>query len=294
MRVVRGSGAFFLRRSLNFCPAQTKLTIRRSSSGRPQTRNRSQVSTIEMSNTTQDTGLIDELEPYARRHPLEVARRLRELAAQGMVLTLSYGAGQMTTRVLAVHERSFVFDAGMPEQNRAMLGAARWSFRATPDGVTIKFSTACPRETTLDDRPALEADLPDVLYHIQRREYFRVPTPATKPYLCRGALRDVGEFEYEVHNLSLGGLGLCTFDAAAAEIPLGTRLGKVEVDLRDKTRVELDVTLVSRRESDALNGKRRYHLGVRINSFSGPAENILQRRITELEMRLRSIGANNS
>ncbi|MFP3701985.1 PilZ domain-containing protein, partial [Burkholderia sp. SIMBA_013] len=73
----------------------------------------------------------------------------------------------------------------------------------------------------------------DVLFYVQRREYFRVDTPVLEPCLCRGALPADGlRFQFEVHDLSLGGIGLRTTDPRAAEFEMGLTIRDVELDLR--------------------------------------------------------------
>ena len=103
--------------------------------------------------------------------------------------------GQLVTRILAVNgrERTFVFDWGaLPEQNAGVLAAPECHFHASPDGVRVEFKTATPRRTEFEGRPAFESDFPEVLYYMQRREYFRVDTPVLEPCICRGDLPSGG------------------------------------------------------------------------------------------------------
>ncbi|WP_322058889.1 flagellar brake protein [Paraburkholderia sp. J63] len=229
---------------------------------------------------------------YGRRNPLEVGVQLRNLANRGDFLTLQYGGGQLVTRILEVNtrERSFVFDWGaLPEQNRDVLACAKCQFHASPDGVRVEFATAAPRETEFEGRPAFESTFPDVLYYVQRREYFRVDTPVLEPCLCRGAMPADGQrFQFEVHDLSLGGIGLRTTDDRAATFEMGLKLANVELDLRAHGTLRVDLALAVLRFIDLPNGERRYHLGFRFVALPGAAENSLQRYITQLEMKRRA------
>ena len=60
--------------------------------------------------------------------------------------------------------------------------------------------------------PAFVAEFPEVLFYVQRREYFRVDAPVLNPYVCKGQLADGSAFRFEVHDLSLGGVGIRTSD----------------------------------------------------------------------------------
>ncbi|MFD1558528.1 flagellar brake protein [Paraburkholderia silviterrae] len=233
-----------------------------------------------------------EVPDYGRRNPLEVGVQLRNLVNRGDFLTLQYGGGQLVTRILEVNtrERTFVFDWGaLPEQNHDVLACAQCQFHASPDGVRVEFATVAPRETEFEGRPAFEAAFPEVLYYVQRREYFRVDTPVLEPCLCRGALPSDGQrFQFEVHDLSLGGIGLRTTDERAANIEMGLKLPGVELDLRAHGVLRVDLALAVLRFIDLPSGERRYHLGFRFVTLPGAAENTLQRYITQLEMKRRA------
>lgn len=230
---------------------------------------------------------------FGRRNPLEIGVQLRNLVNRGDFLTLQYRGGQLVTRILAVNgrERTFVFDWGaMPEQNAGVLAAPECQFHASPDGVRVEFSTATPRRTEFEGRPAFEADFPEVLFYVQRREYFRVDTPVLEPCICRGGLPSGGDrFAYEVHDLSLGGLGLRTTDERVATLDMGLHLPDVELDLRAHGKLRVDLALVVLRFIDLPNGDRRYHLGFRFEALPGASENTLQRYITQLEMKRRAL-----
>ncbi|MBN3791783.1 flagellar brake protein [Burkholderia sp. Ac-20353] len=229
---------------------------------------------------------------YARRNPLEIGVQLRNLVNRGDFLTVQYPGGQLVTRLLEVDvgARAFVFDWGaLAEQNSAILGASHCTFAAAPDGVRVEFVTSTPRETRYEGLPAFEANFPDLLYCIQRREYFRVDAPVIDPYLCRGKLPDGESFLFEVHNLSLGGVGLRTADERVEALEVGTVLPEVELQLNGHGKLLLDLKLVSQRSTEVPNGTRRFQLGFRFMSLPGSAENTLQRLITQLEMKRRQL-----
>ena len=174
---------------------------------------------------------LDESAPdFGRRNPLEIGVQLRNLVNRGDFLTVEYAGGQLVTRLLDVdvRGRTFTFDWGaLSEQNKGLLGAPRCQFHASPDGVRVEFATGTPRETRYEGLPAFEADFPEVLFYVQRREYFRVDAPILDPYMCSGRLPEGDTFRFEVHDLSLGGVGMRTTDERVAELPMGTRARRI-------------------------------------------------------------------
>ena len=258
--------------------------------GKPMDMNQSngQTATYGEPHATQDDSAPD----FGRRNPLEIGVQLRNLVNRGDFLTVEFAGGQLVTRLLDVdvRERTFTFDWGaLPEQNQGLLGAPRCQFHAAPDGVRVEFATKTPRETRFEGLPAFESDFPEVLFYVQRREYFRVNAPILDPYMCTGRLPEGDAFRFEVHDLSLGGVGMRTTDERVAELPMGTRLMDCELLLGSLGRLSLDLQLVSHRATALPNGTRRYQLGFRFMTLPGNAENTLQRLITQLEMKRRSL-----
>ncbi|MGF6779455.1 flagellar brake protein [Paraburkholderia sp. GAS334] len=229
---------------------------------------------------------------FGRRNPLEIGVQLRNLVTRGDFLTVQYKGGQLVTKILDVdvRARTFTFDwGGLPEQNAGLLAAPRGRFHASPDGVRVEFSTPTPRETEFEGRPAFVAEFPEVLFYVQRREYFRVDAPVLNPYVCKGKFEDGSPFRFEVHDLSLGGVGTRTTDERVAELPMGAMFPDCELILGALGTLHLDLELVSHRAMTQPNGAVRYQLGFRFVTLPGNAENTLQRLITQLEMKRRSL-----
>ncbi|MGJ7526581.1 flagellar brake protein [Variovorax sp. GB1P17] len=225
---------------------------------------------------------------FGRRNPIEIGARLRNLASGSDFLSVQFAGGQLVTQLLDVdvRARTFIFDWGAsPEQNRGLLAAPRCHFSAQPDGVRIEFATTSPRETRYEGLPAFEVDFPEVLVYLQRRKYFRVDTPIVDAYMCTGRLPKGDAFRFEVHDLSLGGVGMRTTDERVAELPIGTYLRNCELSLGTLGRLSLDLELVSHRPTALPNGTRRHQLGFRFLVLPGSVENRLQRLITQLEMK---------
>lgn len=247
---------------------------------------------IDQSNGSTDEADEQRAYHFGRRNPLEIGVQLRNLANRGDFLTVQYKNGQLVTRILDVdvRERTFLFDWGaFAEQNRGLLASPSNTFRAAPEGVRVEFSTATPTETRFEGMAAFEASFPEVLFYMQRREYFRVETPILEPFSCRGRLPDGEVFRFEVHDISLGGIGLRTTNERAAELPLGLVMPDVEIHLNANGTLVLALELVSLSATALPNGGQRFQLGMRFVSLPGAAENTLQRLITQLEMRRRSV-----
>lgn len=224
---------------------------------------------------------------FGRRNPLEIGARLRGLVNGSDFLTVQYAGGQLVTQLLDVdvRARTFTFDWGSsPEQNQGLLAATRCQFSAQPEGVRVEFATATPRETRFEGLPAFEVDFPEVLFYLQRREYFRVDTPLDS-FTCTGRWPKGDAFRFEVNDLSLGGVGMRTMDERVLHLSIGTFLRSCELSLGTMGKLSIDLELVSRRHTTLPNGKLRYQLGFRFMALPGSVEGRLQKLITQLEMK---------
>ena len=241
------------------------------------------------SNPAGNTGSANhELEGYGRRTPSEVGVQLRNLLNRKDFLTARFGNGQIVTRLLEVDSpgRTFIFDWGsVAADNTAVLAAGRLFFNAAPDGVRVEFATDTPREVAFGGSPAFEAAFPSVLYYLQRREYFRVETPVLDPWLVIGALPNGERFRFEMNDLSLGGVSLRTIDERARGLEAGMAIDQVELRFGPLGKVMLDLEVVSPREAVSPKGDRVFTVGFKFAALPNSAENVLQRLITQLEIK---------
>jgi c-di-GMP-binding flagellar brake protein YcgR len=231
-------------------------------------------------------------ERFARHTPSEISIVLRNLVQRRDMLTVTSGKGQIVTQLLEVDVRGarIVFDwGGVESDNRALLEARQLYFKGAPDGVRVEFTTQAARAVTHEGRQAFEVSFPEKLYQFQRREYFRVPTPILDPFYAKGAFADGDSFRYEVHDLSLGGIALRMDTPRLAETELGTVFNDVVLHLGPGAALPVDLELVSPRTVTTPRGDVRYVVGFRFVQLSGAAENVLQRLITRMEAKRRSL-----
>lgn len=233
-------------------------------------------------------------ERFARHTPSEISICLRNLVQRRDMLTVTSAQGQIVTQLLEVdvREARIVFDwGGDASDNRALLDARQLYFKGAPDGVRVEFTTPAAHAVTHEGRPAFEVPFPEKLYQFQRREYFRVPAPILDPFYAKGAFADGESFRCEVHDLSLGGIALRTELPRLAETEIGTVFSDVVLHLGPGAAFPVDLELVSPRTVTTPRGDVRHVVGFRFVRLSGAAETVLQRLITRMEAKRRSLSA---
>lgn len=118
-------------------------------------------------------------------------------------------------------------------------------FRSLPGGIRVEFTAHAAEAVVFEGRLAFEAPLPAVLYYVQRREYFRVQTPALDPYVVSGRYVGGDPFKVEMQDLSLGGVALRTANVRFGSLEAGCVLQDVILQLGDFGTLRLDLKVVA-------------------------------------------------
>ncbi|MDR5774803.1 flagellar brake protein [Caballeronia sp. LP006] len=238
--------------------------------------------------------LAEDYARFARRTPSEMGICLRSLLQRRDMLTVASAHGQIVTQLLEVDPREgrIVFDwGGVESDNRALLAAPQLYFKGAPEGVRVEFTTGPAQAVSFEGRQAFEVSFPEAVYHVQRREYFRVPAPILDPFFAKGTYPDGDPFHCEVHDISLGGVALRMDTPRLAETEIGTLFTDVLLNLGAGGSLSVDLALVSPRSITTPRGDVRYVVGFRFTRLSGSAESVLQRLITRIEAKRRSLSA---
>ncbi len=231
-------------------------------------------------------------EQYARRGKMAICATLRGLQKQDATVMVYHTHGQFISKILEVDsdEEEFLFDLGALErENSRALFAGELGFVAETAGAKVEFRTTIIRTVEHDDLPAFCAAIPDVLYYIQRRNFFRINSPAWPPMVCRGELPDSTYFEFNLKDLSLGGLCMYTDDQGLAGLfEPGMILKNVDVDLASYGQFCLDMEFVNHATTKVVDSKGEVkqieRLSFKFPTLSAVQERGLQQVITELEL----------
>lgn len=222
---------------------------------------------------------------YALTSELDILGVLRSLATEQRLIHMRApsGQGSILTTLLRIDsdKRTLIFDGSSdPGLSRQILAAERLYFEASQDGVHVNFKTGPAAACSYDDRPALRLPYPDELVRVQRREAFRVATPAGNPVVCTIPLED-GPIKLPLEDLSSSGLGALD----AANQMTGT-IGQVfkgcTLALPGSGPMEVTLRLVHIREFERANKQLR-SLGFAFEGLRGPALARVQRYVSTLE-----------
>jgi flagellar brake protein len=229
------------------------------------------------------------LDEFAVSHPTELLALLRRLADNNVLVHLSAPGGAAYTTTLwtvDAHQRriSLSADAAQPAV-RALIDGGEATAVAYLESIKLQFDLRHLVLVHGANSSALQAELPAVLYRFQRRECFRVRTPASAAptaTLRHPALPEM-TLALRVLDVSVGGCAL----ALPGNVPpmaAGITLAGVRIELDADARFEATLTLqhISGGMGSPDAGQR---LGCAFGRLDGAAQRSLQRYIDQTQKR---------
>jgi c-di-GMP-binding flagellar brake protein YcgR len=238
-----------------------------------------------------DDAELESWHDYEVHSHREIVALLRQLAEKNsLVRMLIKGESDVcVTTILAVDEDSntIVLDRSIDQaQNLRMANAPRVKCETTLDKIRILFGAVNLAPTTWRGEPALRADIPPTLIRLQRREYYRMPTPVTNPVR---ALIPVpmdggngGMSVFALHDISVGGIALLD-GKQLLETTIGRVIGGCRIELPEIGPIITSLEIRNSLDLTLLNHKTTRRLGCQFVDISRGGLAAVQRYITKLE-----------
>lgn len=226
-------------------------------------------------------------EVSSRREIVALLRQIEE-KKQLIRMKIKGEADVCVTSILDVDPDSgeFILDRSINrEQNERIVNARSLTCETYLDKIRILFSLDGVRDTDFEGSSALAADIPASLIRLQRREFYRMPTPVTNPVPALVPMPfelGGGNATFPLADISCGGVALLdnrmmlnstigqTFTNCRIDLP---EIGTVTTSLQ--VRNALDVTM--------LNNKTSRRIGCMFVDISRGNMAAVQRYITRLE-----------
>lgn len=220
----------------------------------------------------------------------EIAAILGTLRKTGSTVTAYFGGDNdfILTAIIAVRPQrgDVVVDCGADAAaNQRALQAGKINFVAAHDRIKIQFVAESLRQVHFDGRDAFSMPIPGALLRLQRREYFRITTPLTRPLKCvigpqAAPLRTAAEVT--IVDISCGGVAI--IDAAGpADLDTGVRLRGCRILLPDLGEVATDIMVKSTFEVTLRNGAKHKRAGCEFVDMRERDRAMIQRYINRLE-----------
>ena len=231
----------------------------------------------------------DDKEQYLKRGPLAVLAVLRDLLDNQTPVMVSHARGQFITRLLYADKENMLLDFGSNDyDNQLAKEAQNLHITAETRGAKVEFALTALSTTEHEGLPAFSAELPELLWMIQRREFFRVMAPLNPVFYCYIPWPDgSGESRLRLQDLSLGGIGVLSDNALPEMLKTGDSIKKLRVEMGEYGRFEVDAQLITIGKRSVVGSKSETivtpRLSLRFLSLNAGQERELQQVIFSLE-----------
>ena len=231
-----------------------------------------------------------DLSPYKVYSRREIVAFLRAISEQKQLLRLLMeGSGEATvTSILDVDEEtdSVIIDIAPDNNvNTRLTQSDNVSFETVLDRIRIVFFATAVEPCLHADLPALRIAIPASLIRLQRREFYRVPTPVAAPVHCTIQISAAGGTQnvtLPLQNVSGGGIAIID-EKRALDDSVGKVYADCQIFLPGSTVIITTLQIRNSQELRLDNGKSLRRIGCLFVGLPKPMLAVVQRYITKLE-----------
>ena len=241
---------------------------------------------------TQQTNLPDD-QRYGVENSKEIAQILSELAKQKTTLKAAFNQGNDSclTTVIEVDDKNHAvyLDIGMDEAFNKKLLASHHVVFSKDDGIKIRWTSTSLTAVNMKDGRAIKIALPHHLVRLQRREYFRLGTPLTKPVMCKLPTPDPENpeedriLEVALLDASLGGIAIIVADPLDPALEVGASFYGCKIDFPEVGMTSLTTRVIYSKRMTQRDGGVKHRLGLAYIEPSRGNQGLIQRFQFNLE-----------
>lgn len=227
----------------------------------------------------------------------QIQSLLRDIAESGAPVALYFDGAKdfIMTSLLDTGDTGLWVEQGTDTpKNRRIAACRKITLVSSLNRVKIQFSANEIHAVTYQGYPAFFLPLPESLYRIQRREYYRLPIPLSEQLRCVIPInwpQAGGKLELPVIDISVGGVRLFYKDSNT-EFVQGQNYGGCEVNLPDIGKISFTVTVKSVVSISPKHGQTAQRVGCEFKNLDNATGILLQRYVTNMQ-RLRAAAQKN-
>jgi c-di-GMP-binding flagellar brake protein YcgR len=230
----------------------------------------------------QDVGEADK-EQYLKRGTLAVLGVMKDLLRFQTPLMVNFSRGQFISRLLSADEDQVIFDLGSNAlDNDLALQGGEVNIAAETHGAKVEFGLNDLQRIEFEGLPAFAASLPELVWQIQRREFFRVNAPIDPVFYCHSQWPDGRTARFRLQDLSLGGVGVLVDEALPEGLNRGDNFKKLRVDLAEYGHFEVTAQLLHIGERSTVTSKNETRITPRLSFRFTVIEPIQERQLQQV------------
>ncbi|MBK0125345.1 flagellar brake protein [Pantoea sp. S61] len=222
-------------------------------------------------------------EQYLKRGTLAVLNVMKDLLRFQTPLMVSFSRGQFISRMLDADEDRVIFDLGSNAlDNDLALQGGEVNIAAETQGAKVEFGLIKLERTEFEGLPAFTAPLPELLWQIQRREFFRVSAPMEPVFYCHTQWPDGSNARFRLQDLSLGGAGVLLDESLPEGLNRGDTFKNLRVELGEYGHFEVTAQLLNIGERSTVTSKNETRTTPRLSFRFTAIEPVQERQLQQV------------
>lgn len=215
---------------------------------------------------------------------------LRDIMQRNTLVTVYFDQGNkfILTSILAIDSKNdeMIVDYGIDEKlNQKVLNAKRITFVTSQNRIKVEFTCDNIQKILFEGNHAFIVNLPDSLVRMQRRNFFRVITPAVHPLKCAIPLPidyESDTAEVTLLDISCGGIAVIDHHPSVSFDP-GTIFENCQISLPNVGTIIANIRVKNTYEITLRNGLACKRAGCEFIRLTAPMFAMIQRYIVKLE-----------
>lgn len=224
------------------------------------------------------------------KSPKEIQLTLKAIAQKKSTVVLYFDNGNrfLKTILLGANEQGIWLDVGPDENdNTALLNSEIITFVTLHRGAKVQFICHQSVVAIYASHPAFYFPLPEKIYRVQRRDYFRLATTADMPLNCLIAdekIESARTVKIPIMDISLGGIALICKESGIS-VEVGEVYSDCRIELPDVGTLNVTLQVKNLFYINTPSGATIKHAGCEFAQMDGQMSMLLQRYIAMMQSR---------
>lgn len=221
----------------------------------------------------------------------EIQFLLNHISNKGSRVALYFSQGSdfiLTTMLHVDEEGLWLEQSPNPAENKQILASRHQVMVTSHTQVKVQFTANGLSSVDYDGYPAFYMPLPECIYRLQRREYFRLSTPVANPLHCiihNGPNPNMQQ-DVVVMDISGGGIGL-TCAETDTELEPGHIYMDCQIELPGAGVIQCAIEVRNVFSTTTANGTVLKRAGCKFHNLAPQPMMLLQRYITNMQLEQR-------
>jgi len=232
---------------------------------------------------------MSDISSFSIQNTKQIISHLSLLVKNKCLLSARFGANNESyiTTLLSVNEgnNAVVLDYGPKEDlNQRILNAGKVSFDTDYNGIKVSFAGTELKKITHKGDSAFSMSIPKSLYWMQRREYYRVKSPLSKPSYCQLIVEGREPVNLKLYDISLTGFAMLNVSKEVSDLLIpGTSFSQCKLILSEAGESPISFEICAKYIINPDKPQKIQKIGCKFNKITRSVEEVIQRYMHQIQ-----------